>query len=126
MIVKLQITASQDIYPLLKQYTKEYGSNYEMKKDKNDISKIIIGLISVDEDSKQFNGIEPSYSIKNKMWQFGLYLNSNDLNLNANDNKLDIYIKNQITNRIKELKDYKILRGIKDRSMLEDIINLFS
>lgn len=125
MTVLLQPTNTSQSYEIMRRYLDSRIDTYEIP-NRNELSKIIIGLICVTGEAQLFNGIEPSYSRKNNIWSVGLYLNYDYIISNPPLDELNKYITQSICKRFTELKSYKTLRGIKDRSMLDDIVKLFS
>lgn len=125
MKLALQPTADSNSYKVLRPYLDRKGDGYEIP-DKNNLQKVVVGIMSIPEVSKMFNGIEPSVSFKRKSWGVGLYLDNEYICSNPPFEELDKYIRECICKRMDELKQYKTLRGIKDRSMLDDIKKLFS
>lgn len=125
MKLALQPTADPNSYKVLRPYLDKKGDAYELP-DKNNLLKVVIGIMSIPEASKMFNGIEPSISFKRKSWGVGLYLDNEYICSNPPYEELDKYIRESICKRMEELKQYKTLRGIKDRTMLDDIKKIFS
>lgn len=124
MKLALQPTSDPSSYKVLRPYLDTKGDSYEIP-DKNNLQKVVVGIMSIPEASKMFNGIEPSISFKRKSWGVGLYLDNEYICSNPSYEELDKYIKDCIGKRMEEMKQYKTLRGIKDRSMIDDIIKLF-
>lgn len=120
----IQPTCDSSTYKYIRDYLNSAGDEFEIL-DKNNLTEIVLGIISVPEKGKMFNGIEPKISFKTKSWGVGLYLDNAIISLNPPFEELDKYIKKCICDRMDELKNQKTLRGIKDRTMLDDIKQLF-
>ena len=125
MKLVLQPTCDNDSFKIIMSYLDFIGDRYDIL-NKNDLEKVVLGIISIPEKGKMFNGIEPTISFKNKRWAAGLYLDNNYILSNPPMEELDRYIRQSICKRMEELKKYKTLRGIKDRTMFDDIAKLFS
>lgn len=125
MVLVLQPTCDNDSYKVVRPYLNSVGDELELP-DKNNLIRVVLGIISVPEKAKMFNGIEPTVSFKLKAWGVGLYLDNDYVCKNPPAQELDIYVRRRICERMEELKGYKTLRGIKDRTMLDDIAKLFS
>ncbi len=93
--------------------------------DKNNLSKVILGLTCVPEGLKIFHPDKPCMSYKYNSWEAGVYLDYKYVCSNPPFEELDKYVKKCICDRIDELKALKTLRGMKDRTMLDDIKQLF-
>lgn len=105
-------------------YTDFTKTEFEIP-DKNDLTKVILGLICVPEKAKILHPIAAKMYYKSKSWSVGIYLDYTYISSNPPFEELDKYVKKCICDRIDELKTVKTLRGIKDRSMLDDIKQLF-
>lgn len=124
MKLELGLTVDANSYSILSSCLDRMGYSYEIE-NKNNLDLVVVGIISISESGKPLNGIEPSVSFKNKRWGVGLYLDNNYVCSNPPMPDLNKYIRHSICKRMEELKTYKTLRGIKDRTMLDDIIEKF-
>ncbi len=106
-------------------YTDFTKTEFEIS-DKNDLTRVILGLICVPEKIKILHPIAAKMSYKSKTWSAGVYLDFKYISSNPPFEELEKYVKKCICARMDELKNQKTLRGIKDRSMLDDIKELFS
>ena len=93
--------------------------------DKNNLKEVVFELICVPEKLRSFHPDKPYISYKFNSWGVGGYLDFKYVCSNPSFEDLDKYVKKCICERIDELKTQKTLRGIKDRTMLDDIKNLF-
>ncbi|MBQ3799963.1 MAG: hypothetical protein II837_06665, partial [Treponema sp.] len=84
-----------------------------------------ISLICIWENAKVFNPDKPWYSRKYNNWGFGVYLDYKYICDSQNSEELTAYIYKKIRNRITEIKNTKHFIGIKDRSVLDDVYELF-
>ena len=109
---------------ILVSYLNQIGYEHKME-EKNGLKKVYIGLIAVSNPFKQFESLAPRMSYKNRIWEVSLFLDINIISSNPPFEELDKYIKKCICERMDELKTQKTLRGIKDRTMLDDIKQLF-
>ncbi|MBQ1643421.1 MAG: hypothetical protein II103_02700 [Treponema sp.] len=105
-------------------YLDKTKSRFEIP-DKNNLSKIVFGLTCVPERLRIFHPDKPYMSYKLNAWGTGVYLDYKYVCSDPPFEELDKYVKKCICDRIDELKTVKTLRGIKDRSTLDDIKKLF-
>lgn len=105
-------------------YTDFAKTKFEIT-DKNNLIDVILGLICVPEKAKVLHPIAPKMYYKTKSWSVGIYLDYKYISSNPPFEELDKYVKKCICERMDELKNQKTLRGIKDRTMLDDIKQLF-
>ncbi len=93
--------------------------------DKNNLTKIVFGLICVPEKLKILHSDKAYMSYKFNTWTVSVYLDFKYICSNPLFEDLDKYVKKCICERIDELKKQKNIRGIKDKTMFDDIKNLF-
>ena len=90
-----------------------------------ELATLGISLICVWEDAKFFNSDKAWYSRKYNNWGFGVYLDHEYVCSSSNSEELTAYIYEKIRDRIGEVKNIKRFIGIKDRSILDDVYELF-
>ena len=93
--------------------------------DKNNLYEVVFGITCVPEKMKIFHSDRAYMSYKFKTWTAGVFLDFKYVCSNPPFEELDKYVKKCICERMDELKTQKTLRGIKDRTMLDDIKQLF-